>query len=321
MKSTYGPLLAALLALVVPFAAGAQAFPSKPLRIVVGFPPAGAADASVRIIAQGLSAQLGQPVLVENRPGAESVIAADAVLKSPPDGYTLLLGSNTAMVAVPTGRATPPYDPFKDFTPISRIGSFTMFLVVSPKLPVTTVAQFVDHVRANPGKYNYASSNSAAYLAAVQLLAPGKLQMTHVPYKGDAPALNDLMTDRIHMMFSTGTGVPPLVKDGRVRALATLLPARSPLLPDVPTGGEAGLQRLTIDAWAAIYGPARMPADITARLSREVIATLKRPEVREMLDRQGFSPVGSSPQELAAFHKTQYDSWVRTVREYGIKFE
>jgi tripartite-type tricarboxylate transporter receptor subunit TctC len=321
MKRILGPLLAALFALLGPLAAGAQPFPSKPVRIVVGFPPAGAADATIRIVAQGLSAQLGQSVLVENRPGAENVIAAETVLKSPPDGHTLFMGSNTAMVAVPSARAKPPYDPFADFTPVSRLGSFTMFLVVSPKMPVNSVAQFVDHVRANPGKFNYASSNSAAYLAAVQLLAPSKLQMTHVPYKGDAPALTDLMTDRIQMMFSTGTGVPPLVKDGRVRALATLLPSRSPLLPDVPTGAEAGLQRLTIDAWAAIFGPARMPADITARLSREVNAALQRSEVREQLERQGFAGIGSSPQQLAAFHKAQYESWTRTVREYGIKFE
>jgi len=138
------------------------------------------------------------------------------------------------LVAVPS-RANPPYAPFRDFTPISTLGRFTMFLVVGPKLPTRNVAELLEHVRANPGKLNYASSNSAALLAAVQLLAPQKLEMVHVPYKGDAAALNDLMTDRIQMMFGTGTGVPPLAKDGRVKVLATLLSARSPLLPEVPT--------------------------------------------------------------------------------------
>lgn len=315
-----GRFLAGIICLALfAFPAVAQ-FPSKQLRLIVGFPPGGAADVTIRIIAQGLSAQLGQPVVVENRPGAESVIAAEAVMKSPPDGYTLFMGTNTAMVAVPS-RANPPYDPFRDFTPISSLGRFTIFLVVSPKVPAKSVAEFLEYVRANPGKLNYASSNSAALLAAVQLLAPNGLQMAHVPYKGDAAALNDLMTDRIHMMFGTGTGVPPLVKDGRIRALATLLQARSPLLPDVPTAAEAGIRSISIVPWAAIFGPAKMPPDLTANLSREINAVLARADTREQSDRQGFEAGGSTSQELAAFHKTQWDSWTRTVREQGLKFE
>lgn len=313
-------VLAGVITLVLFAAPAAGQFPSKPLRLIVGFPPGGAADVTIRIIAQGLSAQLGQPVVVENRPGAESVIAAEAVMKSAPDGYTLLMGTNTAMVAVPS-RANPPYDPFRDFTPISSLGRFTMFLVVSPKLPAKSVAEFLEHVRANPGKLNYASSNSAALLAAVQLLAPSRLEMAHVPYKGDAAALNDLMTDRIHMMFGTGTGVPPLVKDGRIRALATLLQARSPLLPDVPTAAEVGIQGISIVPWAAIFGPAKMPADLSAQLGKAIVGVLARADTREHFDRQGFEPAGSNSQELAAFHRTQWDAWNRTVREQGLKFD
>ena len=308
--------------LVAIWAFGAAAQPAgKTVRIVVGFPPGGAADVTIRIIAQGLAAQLGQPVVVENKPGAESVIAADAVRTASPDGTSLFMGTNTAMVAVPSARAQPPYDPFKDFTPISRLGSFTMFLVVSPSIPAKSVAEFLAHVRANPGKLNYASSNSAARLAGVQLLAPGKLEMVHVPYKGDVAALNDLMTDRIHMMFGTGTGVPPLVRDGRVRALATLLEARSPLLPEVPTAAEAKIQGLSIDPWAAIFGPAKMPADLTSRLSKELNSVLQRQDSREQFERQGFVPKGSTSEQLAAFHKAQWDAWTKTVREQGIKFE
>jgi len=311
--------LCILLALFSALPAAAQ-FPSKPVRLIVGFPPGGAADVTIRIIAQGLSAQLGQPVTVDNRPGAESVIAANAVRESAADGHTLFMGTNTAMVAVPS-RANPPYDPFRDFTPISTLGSFTMFLVISPKVPATNVAEFLAYVRANPGKLNYASSNSAALLAAVQLLAPQKLEMTHIPYKGDAAALNDLMTDRIHMMFGTGTGVPPLVKDGRIRALATLLQARSPLLPDVPTGAEVKVQGISIVPWAAIFGPGKMPEDLARRLSRDINAVLARSDTREQFDRQGFEPGGSSPQALAAFHKAQWDAWNKTVREQGLKFD
>ena len=315
MKKIFALLVCVLLATPVYSQSG------KTVRIIVGFPPGGAADVTIRIIAQGLASQLGQPVVVENRPGAESVIAADAVRASAPDGTTLFMGTNTAMVAVPSGRANPPYDPFKDFTPVSRLGSFTMFLVVSPQTPARNVEELLAHVRANPGKLNYASSNSAARLAGVQLLAPGKLEMVHVPYKGDAAALNDLMTDRIQMMFGTGTGVPPLVREGRVRALATLLEARSPLLPEVPTAAEARIQGLSIDPWSALFGPARMPAELTRKLSQDVNAVLNRPDSKEQFERQGFSPKGSTPEELAAFHKLQWDAWTRTVREQGIKFE
>jgi tripartite-type tricarboxylate transporter receptor subunit TctC len=312
-------LFLGLVFLLGAFCANAQS--GKTVRIIVGFPPGGAADVTIRIIAQGLASQLAQPVVVENRPGAESVIAADAVRTSAPDGTTLFMGTNTAMVAVPSGRASPPYDPFKDFTPVSRLGSFTMFLVVSPQTPARNVEELLAHIRANPGKLNYASSNSAARLAGVQLLAPGRLDMVHVPYKGDAAALNDLMTDRIQMMFGTGTGVPPLVREGRVRALATLLESRSPLLPEVPTAAEARIQGLSIDPWSALFGPAGMTSELTSRLSQEVNAVLGKAETREQFDRQGFSPKGSTPAELAAFHKLQWDAWTRTVREQGIKFE
>jgi tripartite-type tricarboxylate transporter receptor subunit TctC len=301
--------------------AGAALAQGKATRIIVGFPPGGAADITIRIVAQGLATELGQPVVVENRPGAESVIAADAVRTAPPDGTTLFMGTNTAMVAVPSARTPPPYDPFKDFTPVSRLGSFTMFLVVSPALNAPSVAAFLDQVRANPGKLNYASSNSAARLAAVQLLAPQKLDMVHVPYKGDAAALNDLMTDRIQMMFGTGTGVPPLAREGRVRVLATLLEARSPLLPEVPTAAEAGLRGLTIDPWAALFAPAKLPAETTQRLGRAVRTVLEKPDSREQFERQGFAPRASSSEELATFHKSQWDAWTRTVRENNIRFE
>jgi tripartite-type tricarboxylate transporter receptor subunit TctC len=145
--------------------------------------------------------------------------------------------------------------------------------------------------------------------------------MVHVPYKGDAAALNDLMTDRIHMMFGTGTGVPPLVRDGRVRALATLLERRSPLLPEVPTAQEARIQGLSIDPWSALFGPAKMPPEVTATLSKQINSVLQRADSKEQFDRQGFSPKGSTPEELAAFHKAQWDAWTKTVREQGIKFD
>jgi tripartite-type tricarboxylate transporter receptor subunit TctC len=310
----------AILGLVA-FSAEAQ-YPVKPIRIVVGFTPGGAADVVTRVVAQGLSKQLGQQVVVENKPGADSAIAAEAVATSTPDGYTLFLGTNSAMVAVPTIRPnTIRYDPFRDFTPISSIGRFTMFLVVNPKVPANTAAELMEQIRAHPGKLSYGTSNSAAELAMAQLLSGRMDAMVHVRYKGDTAALTDLMNDQIQVMFATGTSAPAFVKDGKLRALATLREEKSPLLPDVPTAAEAGLQRLTIVPWAALFGPARMPAEITARLSEEVKSVLRRQDVREQLEQQGFEAAGSTPEELAAFFKTQAETWKKTVHEHGIKFE
>ena len=305
-----------------PSQASADAYPSKPVRIVVGFAPGGAADVITRILAHGLSQQLGQPVIVENKPGADGIIAADAVVKAAPDGHTLYFGSNTALVAVPILRpSTTSYDPFKDFTPISTLGRFTMFLVVSPGVPASTVRELIEYIRARPGKLNYASSNSAAQLAAVQFLSPAKLEMVHVRYKGDAPALTDLTAGRIQMIFSTGTAVPGFVKEGKLRALATLRETRSPLLPEVPTVAEAGLQQLTIAPWAALFGPGKMPPPIVERIRLGLQKTVESKAVREQLEQQGFEPSLSSPEGLAAFHKAQYETFRRAVQEEGIKLE
>jgi tripartite-type tricarboxylate transporter receptor subunit TctC len=314
-------LLAATLTSAV-FAAPAWAqgaYPNKPVKIVVGFAPGGAADVLTRIIATGLGKQLNQQVIVENKPGADGILSAQAVQSAPPDGYTLLMGTNTAMVAVPALRPNPPYDPFKAFTPISSAGEFSMFLVVPTTLPGKNVAEFLEHVAANPDKLNSASSNSASELAMLQLLAGRKV--VNARYKGDVPAMTDLVGGQIHMIFTTGTTAPTFVKDGRAKALLTLLPQRSPLLPDVPTASELGLGRLTITPWAGFFGPAGLPPEITAKLSTELRAALARPDVRDQLVQQGFSSYGMAPAEFATFFKKQYDGFVATVKENNIKFD
>ena len=308
--------LTALLSLGV---AAQDAFPSRTLRLVVGFAPGGAADSIARVIAQGLGKQLGQQVIVENKPGADGILAAQDVQRAAADGHTLLLGTNTALVAVPSLRPNPPYDPFKAFTPISSAGQFSMFLVVNKNLPVKSVKDLLEHAAANPGKLNSASSNSAAELAMVQLLA-GR-NVVNVRYKGDVPALTDLMGDSIHMIWTTGTSAPAFVKDGRARALLTLQPQRSPLLPEVPTAAEAGLGALTIKPWAGIFGPAGMAPEVAGRISAELQSVLKRADVREQLGAQGFEGYGMAPQEFGVFFKEQHDSFNRIVRENNIKFE
>lgn len=299
----------------------AQAYPAKPLRMIVGFTPGGAADVMARIIAKGLSAQLGQQVVVENKPGAEGIIASQELMKSAPDGYTLMMGTNTGTVAIPVLRNPPPYDPFKAFTPLSTAGEFSMFLAVPSSLKVNNLKEFLDLVAAQPEKFSSGSSNSAAELAMLQLLSTRNIRLVNVRYKGDAQAMTDLVGGQIQMMFSTGTLTPSFVKDGKVKSLVTLLPKRSPLLPDVPTAAELGIGKLTITPWAGFFGPAGMSTDISEKLSLELRNTLARSDVREQLLGQGFSGYGMSPAEFSAYFKRQYDGFVSTVRENNVKFD
>jgi len=266
-------------------------------------------------------ALLGKAVIVDNKPGADGAIAAELTARSVPDGYTLFSAGNTPMLGVPTLRKNPPYDPVADFAPITSIVKFAFFLVVHPSVPAKTLRELIDHARANPGKLNYASGNVNGVLAAAQLMSIGKLEMVHVPYKGEVLAIPDLLNARVHMMFGTGGVTAPLVKEGKLRALATLLPVRSPMLPDVPTIAEAGMPQLSVVIWAGLFGPAKMPKEIVDRLSREVNAILQRPAVREQLEKLGVEASGSTPEELAAFLKQQLIDWGKAAREAGLKPE
>jgi len=260
-------------------------------------------------------------VLVENKPGADGAIGGEFVAKSPPDGYTLFLGGNTSMLGVPLLRKNPPYDSVADFTPITSVIRYAFFLVVHPSVPARTLGELVEYGRANPDKLNYASGNINAILAAVQLASLGRINMVHVPYKGEAAAMPDLLSGRVQLMFATGTVAASPVKDGKLRALATLLPERSPLLPEVPTVAEAGMPRLSIVVWTGLFGPARMPKEVVDRLAREFSAMLKRPDVREQLQKQSLEPVTSTPGELAAFLNEQLVDWGKAAREAGMQPE
>lgn len=299
----------------------AAQYPARPIRIIMPFPAGATADTVARIVAQPLSQVLGQPVLVDNKPGADGAIAAELAAKSAPDGYTLLFAGNTQMLGVPILRKNPPYDPLVDFAPITPVVKFAFFLVVHPSVPAKTPSELIDYARANPGKLNYASGNVNGVLAAAQLISIGKLQMVHVPYKGEPLAIPDLLNARVHMMFGTGGVTAPLVREGKLRALATLLPARSSLLPDVPTMAEAGMPQLSIVIWGGLFGPAKMPKDIVEKLSHEVNAVLQRPEVHGQLERQGSEPGGSTPAEFSAFLKQQLADWGKAAREAGLKPE
>ncbi len=318
--SMAGSLAVGAAALAVPLA-HAQAFPNRPVRMIVGFAPGGAADVMARIVAKGLGTQLGQAVVVDNKPGADGILAVQELMRSAPDGYTLMMGTNTATVAVPALRSPAPYDPFKELTPLSTAGEFSMFLAVSPALPSRNLNEFLEHVAANPDKYNSGSSNSAAELAMLQLLGTKGAKVVNARYKGDVQAMTDLVSGQIHMMFSTGTLTPTFVKDGKIKSLVTLLPKRSPLMPDVPTAAELGIGKLTITPWAGFFGPAGMAGDVVDKLSLELRNALARPDVRDQLVGQGFSSYGMTAPEFTAFFKRQYDGFVSTVRENNVKFE
>ena len=314
----FGTTFAALL-----LAAGAQAQSNdRPIRIVLGFAAGGGSDTVLRVIAQRLSQQLGQVILVENKPGAEGIIAADTVAKALPDGTTLYFGSSSALIAVPILREGKgiPYDPFKDFTPIANMGRFSMFMVSSPTVPAKTVAEFVQYARARPGTLNYASANSVSRLASLQLLKQSKLDMLHIPYKGDAPAITDITSGRVQMMFSTGAAVQGFVKDGRLNALMTLRETRSPQMPNVPTAKEAGLN-ISVSPWSGIYGPAKMAPATIERISQALRTALSSKEARDQLEQLGFEPAVSSPAEMATIHQDEYEVFRKAVREDGIKFE
>lgn len=317
------PLLACALAIVAAFhlaPAGAQ-YPAKPVRVIVPFPAGGGADTIMRILAQPLGEALRQPVAVENRPGADGAIAADAVMKSPPDGYTLFLATSSAMSAVPAMRKEPPYDPLAAFTPITKIGTFSYFLFVHPSVPANNVAELIAHIRGNPGKVNYAGPTTTGTMAAVQLSGFANLDMVRVPYKGEGAATLDLVSGRVHLMFATPTNALGPAKEGRLRVLATLLRERSALAPQVPTMTEAGAPPLSIVPWGGLFGPAGLPNEVVARLHKEVTAILGRSEVREQIARQAFEVQTSSPEELAAYTKEQIAVWKKAVQASGLPLE
>jgi tripartite-type tricarboxylate transporter receptor subunit TctC len=320
MKKLSNTVLALVLALCAA-AALSQPYPSKPIRFIVGFPPGGSADPTTRIVANALSEQMGQPLIVENRPGADSAIAAEMVTRLAPDGYTITFASNSAMTAAVALRKAPAYDPLTDFTPVSMVGRATVFLYAHPAVPAKTLKEFIEHARANPGKLAYGTGNPLSILYNVQLMNATGISMLHVPYKGEGPLTPDLIAGRVHSSFlSTGNAIS-FAKEGRLRPLAVLLEKRSPLLPEVPTIAEAGVAAVTVRHWAGVFGPPKMPRDIVERLNMEINVALKRPDVVEKLQGYGYSAEGSTPERLLEINRDDLALWRKLVREAGIPLE
>ncbi|MCA3178073.1 MAG: tripartite tricarboxylate transporter substrate binding protein [Burkholderiales bacterium] len=301
--------------------ARAQAFPNKPIKLVVPFPAGSATDTIARVIGASVSSAVGQPVLVENKAGADGAIAGAEVVRAAPDGYTLLMATNSPMAAAPAMKKNPPYDPITDFTPISDIGRYTFFIVVHPSVPAKTVAELVAFAKAKPGELNYATGNTTGIVSMALFNALGGVKMTHVPYKGEPQALTDLVSGRVQVMVvSSGTSLPH-IREGRLRALATTLDKRSPALPDVPTIAEAGMPQFRLTSWAAVFGPAKMPRDVVERLNREFVAAIGRPDVQQAMEKQAFMLQGSTPEQLGALVKEQFESYKSTMKIAGIEPE
>ena len=296
-------------------------FPSKPLKIIVPFPAGSATDAITRILGQSVSVAIGQPVLIDNKAGADGAIAAAEVMNAAPDGYTLLMATNSPMSAVPAMRKNPPYDPVTDFAPVSDVGRYTFFLYANAGLPFKTLQELIAYAKAHPGKLNYASGNTTSIVSFAQMNALAGIDMAHIPYKGEPAGITDLVSGRVQVMFATLTTGGAHVRDGRLRAIATSLPRRSPVFPEVPTMAESGMPQFAIVSWAGLFAPAKTPKEAVERLNREFVAAMKRPEVIAAMDKQAFLLSPSTPGELGEYVKVQKESYARILRAAGVQPE
>ena len=296
-------------------------WPTKPIRLVLQFPPGGSTDAVARILSQVLTQTLGQPVLVENRPGADGAIAGELVVRSEPDGHTYFLASNTPMMQVPLLKKNPPYDPIKQFTPVTLVGRYIYVLVAGAQLPVQNAQDLMQLIRSQPGKFNYGSYSGVTQLMFTRLKNEAKLDMNLIPYKGESPTINDILGGHVQLTFATPASALPHIKDGKLKALAVLLPKRWNLLPQVPTAVEAGVPPLTAGTWAALFGPARLPMDIANRMSRAMAEAMARPEVKEKIDNLGFDLASSTPAEMAVFMPEQLQAWSKAFADAGLQPE
>jgi tripartite-type tricarboxylate transporter receptor subunit TctC len=316
---------AAILALAVfgsVMHAQAQTYPDKPIKLVVPFPPGGATDIMARLLADGLRERLGQPVIIDNRPGAGTMIASDIVAKAAPDGYTLLLAASPLVIA-PSLYAKVNYDPIKDFVPITQVASIVHVLVVNPKLPATNVRELIAYLKANPGKASYGSvgAGTLTHIKAEAFQSMAGVKMAHIPYKGSAPAETDLIGGEIQLMFDSYPSASPFIRNGNVRALAIATPKRSPVAPGLPTIAESGLPGFELAPWLGVVAPAGTPAEVVARVHRETVELLKKPELQKKFLELGLEPVGSSPKEFGKLLRDDMASYSKTVKEAGIKVD
>ena len=315
--------LAVALLLAPAGAAVAQAYPVKPVRMIVPFPAGGATDIVGRLVAQKLAEAWGHQVIVDNRGGAGGTIGSDAAAKSPPDGYTMLVGTSSTHAVAPSLYSKLPYDPVRDFAPVTLLASATILLAAHPSVPARNVRELIALGKRQPKALSFASSGNGgiSHLVGEQFKSMGGIQMLHIPYKGDSPALIDLVSGQVSLMFGTAVSFLPYVKSGRLNALAVTNPKRSPVVPDVPTVAESGLPGFEALQWFGIFVPAGTSKDIVARMHGDIVKALRLPDVRDRMSGLGADVVGSTPEEFAAFLKSDAAKWAKIVKDSGARIE
>jgi tripartite-type tricarboxylate transporter receptor subunit TctC len=300
----------------------AETYPNRVIRIIVPTSPGGGNDTIARVIGQQLQNTWNQSIIIDNRPGADGTIGAAVVAKSPPDGYTLMLCTSAVLTINPPLYPNLPYDPLKDFVPVTVASSAPFLLVVHPSLPVNSVAELIAYAKANPNKINFSSSGvgSVTHLAGAMFNKMAGIQMVHIPYKGSAPAMTDLLSGRVPMRITVAGGVLPFLKTGELKALAVTSPDKYSLMPDLPTIAET-VPGYSASIWYGLVGPAGMPDDIANTLQSEIAKQLKSPEVKAKLDADGSQAVGNTPKEFAQMMKSETAQWTTIIRDNNIRPE
>ena len=323
MKRVATWMLGAAFALLAAGVAGAQSWPAKPIRWIVPFAPGGTTDILARTISDKLTIALGKPVIVENNPGAGGGVGAVQTAKAAPDGYTIMGGTISTHAINASLYKTLPYDPVKDFTPITLIARVPNLLVVNPDVPAKNVKELIALMKANPSKYTFASSGNGTsqHLSGELFKSMAGVDMQHIPYKGSPAALQDVVSGQVTMTFDNITTAWPLAKAGKLRALAVTTAKRSPIAPDVPTLAEAGLAGYEIGSWQGVFAPAGTPVDVVKRLNAEIVKIINMPDVREKLVGLGAEPVGNTPDEFAALVKSEVVKWAAVVKQSGARVD
>ena len=313
------PALIAAVVLLAQAALHAQPYPSRPIRLVTAFGPGSASDVLARIVGQELTASMGQPIVVVHKPGADGALSALDVKRSTADGYTFLFGTNSPLSVVPNIRKDPPYDVMTDFTPITFLGDNTFFIVVHPSVPARTLSELIAYAKANPKAINYVVGNTYALVSTAMFAMNNGLVMNPVSYKSEPDAMADLLSGRVQLINGTSTNLSAHVRDGKLRALATTLNERSPLMPDVPSFPEAGQPKFPIGPWFALVGPAKLPRDVVVRMNKEMVALLAKPAVKEAMLKQGFMAKSSTPEALGVYLKEQLAIWKSALKAAGVE--
>lgn len=315
--------VAAVLQGVYPHPARAAEYPTRPIRMIVPFPPGGGNDILARAVGQRLTPIIGQQIIIDNRGGAGGQLGAELAAKAEPDGYTIFLGSIGNLTFLPVLQARLPYDPISDFSPVTLLATSAFILVVNPELPAKSLKELIALAKAKPGQLNYGSagSGSSLHMTAELFKLEAGLNITHVPYKGTSPALIDLLANQVQMMFSTMPTMVPHVKSGKLRALGVSSTTRAEALPDVPTVAEAGLPGFDVLNWQGIVVPKKTPDAIIQKLSRALLTTLKSPEMIKSLATQGLDAAGGTPGQFGTLMKTELEKYAKVAKEAKLKLE